>query len=92
LTFAAVAIVIVAAWFTLWPFLTTQYVQVARVEGFAMSPTLDDQDRLLVDKRLSNAGEPMLRDDTMLLSFECISKIQGSTEVKAAHQDDVTPS
>jgi signal peptidase I len=45
---------------------TTYYVQVARVEGSAMAPTLFDQDRLVVSKRAYRMGEPAIGDIVML--------------------------
>ena len=65
----ALALGIVASSFTLsaavdW-FLTTYY-QVARVEGMAMSPTINDQDRLIVSKRVYLAGDPAIGDIVML--------------------------
>ena len=66
MTLAAIAVIIVAADFTVGPFLTTHYVQVARVDTSSMSPTLHNQDRLLVDKRLSSAGDPAPGDIVML--------------------------
>ena len=41
-------------------------LQVARVEGQAMSPTLNDQDRLIVDKTAYRIGEPRRGDIVML--------------------------
>jgi signal peptidase I len=70
LKLAALAAGIVAASFTLSPILgsvvTTHLFQVARVEGRAMSPTLDDQDRVVVDKRAYRSGEPAIGDIVML--------------------------
>jgi signal peptidase I len=40
--------------------------QVARVEGLSMSPTLDDQDRLIVNKLAYRIGEPRRGDIVML--------------------------
>jgi signal peptidase I len=40
--------------------------QVARVEGLSMVPTLDDQDRLLVNKLAYWLGEPRIGDIAML--------------------------
>ena len=40
--------------------------QVARVEGFSMAPTLEDQDRLLVDKFVYIVGAPRPGDIVML--------------------------
>jgi signal peptidase I len=70
LKLAALAMGIVAATFTVSPALgsaaTTYLFQVARVEGQAMSPTLNDQDRLVVDKRVYRAGDPAIGDVVML--------------------------
>jgi signal peptidase I len=41
-------------------------VQVARVEGLSMVPTLDDQDRLIVNKLLYRLGDPRVGDIVML--------------------------
>lgn len=66
----ALAVGIVAASFTLNPavawVVTTYLYQVARVEGAAMSPTLNDQDRLIVNKRVYSAGDPAIGDIVML--------------------------
>ncbi len=40
--------------------------QVARVEGQSMTPTLDDQDRLIVNKFAYRIGEPQVGDIVML--------------------------
>jgi signal peptidase I len=40
--------------------------QVARVEGFSMAPTLEDQDRLIVDKFVYIIGAPRPGDIVML--------------------------
>jgi len=40
--------------------------QVARVEGLSMAPTLDDQDRLIVNKLAYRIGEPRRGDVVML--------------------------
>src|SRR5688572_3206576 len=66
----ALAVGIVAASFTLsaavpW-FVTAYLFQVARVEGRAMSPTINDQDRLIVNKRVYLAGDPAIGDIVML--------------------------
>ena len=42
--------------------------QVARVEGHSMAPTLNDQDRLVVDKAAYLIGEPRRNDIVMLLN------------------------
>ena len=41
-------------------------VQVARVEGQSMAPTLEDQDRLIVNKLVYRIGEPRRGDIVML--------------------------
>jgi signal peptidase I len=41
-------------------------VQVARVEGLSMVPTLEDQDRLIVNKLLYRLGDPRVGDIVML--------------------------
>jgi signal peptidase I len=67
---AALAAGIVAASFTLSPILgsvvTTHLFRVARVAGQAMSPTLNDQDRLIVNKRVYRSGDPAIGDIVML--------------------------
>ena len=40
--------------------------QVARVEGHSMAPTLEDQDRLIVNKLVYRIGEPHIGDIVML--------------------------
>lgn len=40
--------------------------QVARVEGFSMAPTLQDQDRLIVNKLAYRIGDPKVGDIVML--------------------------
>ena len=40
--------------------------QVARVEGQSMAPTLEDQDRLIVNKLIYRLGEPQRGDIVML--------------------------
>jgi signal peptidase I len=66
----ALALGIVAASFTLSPvvawFVTTYLYQAARVEGMAMSPTINDQDRLIVNKRAYLASDPAIGDIVML--------------------------
>jgi signal peptidase I len=47
-------------------FVTTYLYQIARVEGAAMSPTINDQDRLIVNKRVYLAGDPAVGDIVML--------------------------
>ena len=67
---AALAAGIVVTTFTLTPvltsFVTTYLFQAARVEGQAMSPTLNDQDRLIVNKRVYRDGDPAIGDIVML--------------------------
>jgi signal peptidase I len=41
-------------------------VQVARVEGQSMAPTLEDQDRLIVNKLVYRIGDPRRGDIVML--------------------------
>ena len=41
-------------------------VQVARVDGLSMAPTLDDQDRLIVNKLVYQFGDPQPGDIVML--------------------------
>jgi signal peptidase I len=66
----ALACAIVAASFTLTPvvgwFVTTHLYQTARVEGGSMSPTVNDQDRLIVNKHVYRAGDPAIGDIVML--------------------------
>jgi signal peptidase I len=70
LKLAALATGIFVASMTVGPVLgwatTTYLFQVARVEGQAMSPTLNDQDRLVVNKRVYRAGDPAIGDIVML--------------------------
>ena len=40
--------------------------QVARVEGLSMAPTLDDQDRLIVNKLIYRMSDPRRGDIVML--------------------------
>jgi len=47
-------------------FTTTFLFQVARVEGKAMSPTVNDHDRLIVNKLAYRIGEPRVGDIVML--------------------------
>jgi signal peptidase I len=42
--------------------------QVARVEGLSMAPTLQDQDRLIVNKLAYQIGDPKIGDIVMLYS------------------------
>jgi signal peptidase I len=48
--------------------LVTFVFQVARVEGFSMQPTLDDNDRLIVNKLAYQLGDPKVGDIVMLYS------------------------
>ena len=48
-------------------FVTTFVVQIARIEGVAMSPTLNDQDRLIVSKLTYRFRDPRAGDIVMLL-------------------------
>ena len=46
--------------------IVTFCVQVARVDGLSMAPTLDDQDRLIVNKLVYQFGDPRPGDIVML--------------------------
>src|SRR5688572_24606306 len=46
--------------------IVTFVVQVARVDGMSMAPTLEDQDRLIVNKLVYGLGEPRPGDIVML--------------------------
>jgi signal peptidase I len=46
--------------------ITTSLFQVARVEGGAMEPTIMNQDRLIVNKRVYRVGDPAIGDIVML--------------------------
>jgi signal peptidase I len=46
--------------------IVTFVCQVARVEGLSMAPTLEDQDRLIVNKLVYRIGEPRRGDIVML--------------------------
>jgi signal peptidase I len=46
--------------------IVTFVIQVARVEGQSMAPTLEDQDRLIVNKLVYRIGEPRRGDIVML--------------------------
>ncbi len=48
--------------------IVTFLFQVARVEGQSMAPTLEDQDRLIVNKLAYRIGEPR-RDDVVMLYY-----------------------
>lgn len=66
----ALAVTIVASSLVLTPvvggFVTTYLYQVARIDGAAMSPTLSDHDRVIVNKRVYLAGDPAIGDIVML--------------------------
>ena len=47
-------------------FVVTFVFQVARVDGLSMSPTLEDHDRLIVDKLVYELGDPRPGDIVML--------------------------
>jgi signal peptidase I len=49
-------------------FVTTFLFQVARIEGHAMEPTINDQDRLLVNKLIYQRSDPR-RDDIVMLYY-----------------------
>ena len=71
LRYSAIAAGIVGVTFTVSPavgsFVTSHWFQVARVEGQAMAPTLNNQDRLIVNKRVYTVGDPAIGDIVMLL-------------------------
>ena len=48
--------------------IVTFVFQVARVEGFSMQPTLQDNDRLIVNKLAYRLGDPKVGDIVMLYS------------------------
>ena len=52
--------------FMVTAFIVTFVLQVARVEGRAMAPTLEDQDRVIVNKLAYQGGEPHVGDIVML--------------------------
>jgi signal peptidase I len=66
LKLAALSVAIVAVSLSTAPVLTEYFFQVARVEGQAMSPTLNNQDRLIVNKRVYRTGDPAIGDIVML--------------------------
>jgi len=66
LKFAALSMGIVAVSLTLGPAVTTYLFQVARVEGQAMSPTINNQDRLIVSKHVYRSGDPAIGDIVMM--------------------------
>ena len=61
---ASVPLLVVS--FMITGFIVTFVAQVARVEGRAMAPTLQDQDRLIVNKLAYQRGEPHVGDIVML--------------------------
>ena len=63
---ALVGIPLVLVSFMVTGFIVTFVLQVARVEGAAMAPTLEDQDRVLVNKLAYQQGEPHVGDIVML--------------------------
>jgi signal peptidase I len=69
-TLTALALVIVATSVTLRPALgwlvPTDRYQNARYEGVSMSPTLNDQDRVIVNRRAYLADDPAIGDLVML--------------------------
>src|SRR5262245_38353062 len=48
--------------------IVTFVFQVARVEGYSMQPTLQDRDRLIVNKLAYRLGDPKVGDIVMLYS------------------------
>lgn len=66
----ALALGITTANFIAWPvaawLMTTYLYQVARVDGLAMSTTINDGDRLIVNKRAYRTGDPAVGDIVML--------------------------
>ena len=52
--------------------------QVARVEGQSMAPTLEDQDRLIVNKLVYRIGEPR-RGDIVMLYYPLESRTSRSS-------------
>jgi signal peptidase I len=67
MTVLATVLLVSGLGFVVRIFLTTFVVQAARVEGAAMSPTLDDQDRLFVNKLAYRFRDPRAADVVMLL-------------------------
>jgi signal peptidase I len=65
LALTAIPLLLVTAMIT--GFITTFLVQVARVEGRAMAPTLEDQDRLIVNKFAYQIGQARRGDIVMLI-------------------------
>jgi signal peptidase I len=63
---ALVGIPLVLVSFMMTTFIVTFVLQVARVEGAAMAPTLENQDRVLVNKLAYQRGEPHVGDIVML--------------------------
>jgi signal peptidase I len=64
LALAAIPLLLVS--FMVTAFIITFVVQVARVEGRAMSPTLEDQDRIIVNKLAYQFQDPHVGDIVML--------------------------
>jgi signal peptidase I len=64
LSFAAVPLL--GLGFVISDYIRTSWFQFARIDGQAMSPTLNDQDRLVVDKVAYRIGEPDVNDIVML--------------------------
>jgi signal peptidase I len=63
--YAAIAAGILVVSFTVPPAIAENLYQVARVEGQAMATTLNDQDRLVVNKWVYRLGEPAIGDIVM---------------------------
>ncbi|MGB2715639.1 MAG: signal peptidase I [Vicinamibacterales bacterium] len=64
LAFAGVPLMLVT--FMVTGFIVTFVLQVARVEGGAMAPALENQDRVIVNKLAYQRGEPHVGDIVML--------------------------
>jgi signal peptidase I len=64
LALASVPLLLVS--FMVTGFIVTFVLQVARVEGQAMAPTLADQDRVIVNKLAYQRGEPRVGDIVMM--------------------------
>jgi signal peptidase I len=64
LALSSVPLILVS--FMVTGFIVTYVFQVARVEGGAMAPTLEDQDRVIVNKLVYQRGEPHVGDIVML--------------------------
>jgi signal peptidase I len=65
---AMTAVPLMMATLMITGFVITFLLQVARVEGRAMSPTLEDQDRLLVNKLAYQLRDPR-RSDIVMLNY-----------------------